>query len=361
MNHEPQNKKGFTLIELMVAVAILAIVLAFAGMIFKVGIDSHRTAIANAEIMQKLRAITNQLNSDFKGLRKDGEIFVVWVVREAVAANYDGYHDCDNDGYERFDRIMFFADGDFQSYGYGGRPMVRGNLARICYMLAKNRSGKRAEEYTDISLTEQGRKQREKERRQRILARTQHIFTADPDLQDFFNSPTFDWYKWNNWYEYDKMSLEQWKTMDIQYKINALSVIGDVRVYLETMGPTVDESVCGAHVDPADPCTIHILLCEGVGEFKVQGWYDAQRRWVPEVDPNGDGVLSDTDFPLTPDGSGVDPCEVPGVLYPYGNADENHFYEIPGLGRAFKFTFTLYDSKGVIKNGRTFTHIVYLD
>lgn len=28
--------------------------------------------------------------------------------------------------------------------------------------------------------------------------------------------------------------------------------------------------------------------------------------------------------------------------------------------RAFKFTFTLYDSHGVIKNGRTFTHIVYL-
>jgi hypothetical protein len=27
---------------------------------------------------------------------------------------------------------------------------------------------------------------------------------------------------------------------------------------------------------------------------------------------------------------------------------------------AFKFTFTLYDSKGIIKEGRTFTHIVYL-
>ncbi len=28
--------------------------------------------------------------------------------------------------------------------------------------------------------------------------------------------------------------------------------------------------------------------------------------------------------------------------------------------KAFKFTFTLYDSKGIIKDGRTFTHIVYL-
>ena len=29
--------------------------------------------------------------------------------------------------------------------------------------------------------------------------------------------------------------------------------------------------------------------------------------------------------------------------------------------KALKFTFTLYDSKAVIKGGRTFTHIVYLD
>jgi hypothetical protein len=27
---------------------------------------------------------------------------------------------------------------------------------------------------------------------------------------------------------------------------------------------------------------------------------------------------------------------------------------------AFKFTFTLYDSKGVIKEGREFTHIIYI-
>jgi hypothetical protein len=35
--------------------------------------------------------------------------------------------------------------------------------------------------------------------------------------------------------------------------------------------------------------------------------------------------------------------------------------DIPGLGRALKFTFTLYDSKGILQNGRTFTHIVFLD
>jgi hypothetical protein len=112
-----------------------------------------------------------------------------------------------------------------------------------------------------------------------------------------------------------------------------------------------------------------MLLCEGVGEFKIQGWYDAQQRWVPEVDPDGDGDLADTHFFLN------EPNNVPGVLYNslrgiininninYSGTqiDEAHFNNIPGLGRALKFTFTLYDSKGIIKKGMIFTHIVYLD
>ncbi|MHC4157360.1 MAG: type II secretion system protein [Planctomycetota bacterium] len=49
-------RRGFTLIELVVAVAILALISSFAGAIFSVSIDSHRTAMANAEIMRKLRA-----------------------------------------------------------------------------------------------------------------------------------------------------------------------------------------------------------------------------------------------------------------------------------------------------------------
>jgi hypothetical protein len=114
-----------------------------------------------------------------------------------------------------------------------------------------------------------------------------------------------------------------------------------------------------------------MLLCEGVGEFKIQGWYDAEQQWLPEVDPDGDGDLTDTHF------YGQDDPNTPGVLYPYPpyggvkinnfrsypreEINEEYFDAIPGLGRALKFTFTLYDSKGIFKDGRTFTHIVYLD
>ena len=152
-------------------------------------------------------------------------------------------------------------------------------------------------------------------------------------------------------------------------------MITDVNVATPTVGPNVR----GAHVNPADARSIHMLLCEGVAEFKVQGWYDAQQRWVPEVDPDGDGPdADDSDFFDLPGSPSV---QVPGVLYPWRNlpgivyggvsinnmgypsnqVNEANFNRIPGLGRALKFTFTLFDSKGIIEKGRTFTHIVYLD
>jgi prepilin-type N-terminal cleavage/methylation domain-containing protein len=348
MNYELKKNKAFTLIELMVSMGILVIVLLFAGVIFRVSINSHRTALANAEIMQKLRAITDQLNADFKGLNKDGEIFVVW---DATQLRDTAYKDSDLDGYERFDRIMFFSDGDFQSYGTD--PMVRGNTARICYTLARN-SESRPEQ---------------QDRAKRILARTQHILTSDMNLTDFLNPGSFSnaqWFEWNNRYEYDKISIEQWKRIPWEEKMNMLSVICDVQVFQSD----VAEDVRGVIVEPTNANSIHMLLCEGVGEFKIQGWSDTQRRWIPEVDPDGDGNLADTHFFLT------EPNDVPGLLYPYppnGRGRINnifidsewlnraHFNEIPGLGRALKFTFTLYDSRGIIKEGRTFTHIVYLD
>ncbi|MFC1635983.1 type II secretion system protein J [Planctomycetota bacterium] len=350
MNDKRRINNGFTLIELLVAIGILAVVISFAGLIFNVSMDAQRTAMANAEIMQKFRAIINQLNTDFRGLSKNSEIFVVWVARPLPAnANH---RDNDLDGYERFDRIMFFTNGDFQSYKVN--PVVRGNMARVCYMIAR-KNNVRAEG---------------QDRDERALARTQHILTADAALAGFLDPNNFsatDWFEWNNRYEYDKMSPETWKRIPWENKKDMLSVITDTTVG----NSTVNEQVRGAMVDPADPNSIHMLLCEGVAEFKIQGWSDTEQRWLPEVDPDGDGDLADTHF--------YDPTDsnVPGVLYPYPphggvkinhfrnypreEIDEEHFGSIPGLGRALKFTFTLFDSRGIIKDGRTFTHIVYLD
>ncbi len=124
---------GFTLVELVVAIGLLVMVVFFAGAIFKSAIGSYRTASAQAEIMQKLRALTGQLDSDFRGLRKDAPMFV-WFQLDPCDANY------------RLDQIMFFADGDFQStkvYPHStdaGKIIVRplvSDLARIQYSQAK--------------------------------------------------------------------------------------------------------------------------------------------------------------------------------------------------------------------------------
>jgi hypothetical protein len=172
--------------------------------------------------------------------------------------------------------------------------------------------------------------------------------------------------------------MDEWEVIPWANKADLLSVVCDVTIAQSS----ISEQVKGSEIDPANPNTIQMLLCEGVGEFKIQGWSDAQQRWIPEVDPDGDGFLTDTDFIPAPDGIGLHSQEVPGVLYPYRswypvnpndyiqinnmsypgqNLNQSHFNEIPGFGRALKFTFTLFDSKGVIKEGRTFTHIVYLD
>lgn len=361
-NYELRAYKAFTLVELLVAIGLLALVISFAGVIFRVSIDAYRTAMANTEIMQKLRAITEQLDTDFKGLRIDGEIFVIWSANRVPAG---GGYDNDLDGYERFDRIMFFTDGDFQSYE--GSPMVRGNVARVAYTLGK-RNG----------ITAPGQP-----RSERMLLRTQHILTEDPSLAVFLDPNSASdqqLYLWNNYLEYDKMTLDEWKIIPWPEKARLLSVICNVVITQSN----VNQQFKGAQVDPNDPNSIHMLLCEGVSEFKIQGWSDMLRRWVPEVDPDGDGFLTDTDFITTQNETELDPVAVPGVLYPYRTwydsafdpnsyiqihnmnypgrmLNEANFNNIPGLGRALKFTFTLFDSKGIIKEGRTFTHIVYLD
>ena len=341
------SRNGFTLIELVIAVAILAMVLSFAGVIFRVSIETYRASVANAEIMQKLRAITDQLNADFKGLRLDAPLLIRF--------NQDSSPDDPN----RYDQIMFFADGDFTSIQLydeaSGEPddktgdkLVRGNVARIHYAQAQ----------PDPNL----------------LARRRHILTADPDLDDWpgdismtdFNDCAGA-YKLNEWYEHDRLSLSEWKTIE-------------GRIYKHEIIPVCLRSNNRALIDMEDPNTFHKLMCDGVASFAVQWAYPVSGKfyWFPSDDPNGDGSIKShfdlMDSPRNekfgvyfniPNGSDfVDSSDfvvwyfigVGNVEYDSGKKFLSDFYP-----EALKFTFTLYDSRGVIKKGREFTHIVYLE
>ncbi len=367
-----RKNKAFTLIEVLVASALLVVVVAMAGTVFRVGIESHSMAQANAEIMQKFRSITDQLNADFRGLCKEGEIYIAWPTDQNDTSPDYGRH-------VGVDRIVFFTKGDFQSYNmYNKNQVVRGNVARVSYMLGSKRNG-----------IGQVQTARELAPSDRVLQRTQHILTQDDRLREF--DPLFDvneatdeaWYQWHNTLEYDKITLQQWLDMNDVAKFNALSVITNVKVQTPKLE---DRSFWGSQYDVNHPEQhAHSILSEGVGAFKIQAWFETQgstltgKRWVPDEDPNLDGSGSGSELLVPLDASSGNDSTA-RVLYPGdrpyafvslgGEFDgqyfedllsEDHFNEIPGLGRALKFTFTLYDSKGIIPKGRTFTHIVYLD
>ena len=368
MNYEPhktqdarrKTRDGFTLIEMVVAIGLLVIIVLFAGAIFKASIGSYRVAMAQAEIMRKLRVITEQFNSDFKGLRKDAPLFI-WFRQDP------------NDPNQRFDQIMFFADGDFQSTRtYGGKPVV-GNVARIYYGQARS-----------IDPRDKNLKYPSYLRPiDRILTRRQHILTADANLVDYWPSDINTFSQTdpgaplytpallkNDTYEYDWLSLSQWQVVPRSaYDAMILNTCFD-----QNQLPVIDTHV---------PITLHNLFCENVGLFSIQWAYaDAgQILWFPSNNPDGSGAYSHfvlnyrpTDTPPFP----FDPLlgsDTFGAFFNMYQGSQINYWGTPDLlefnlarqkfvpdfyPTALKFTFTLYDSRGVFKEGQTFTHIVYL-
>ncbi len=348
-------KKAFTLIELVVAVALLAMVLAFASTIFRVSIGATRTGRANSEIMQKLRAITDQLNTDFKGIQRDAPL-LIWFQQDP------------NDPDQRYDQIMFFANGDFQSTqlydsgvpAYTGEPVI-GNVARIYYGQAQS---------LDPNDTMQNPWDLDEE--DRLLARRRHILTADPDLyiwpgdvNETFgeNYVGVEGYNNNEIFEHDRLSLSRWKTIHRNDYDAVISTCFGFRPW----------------IDMYDPNTYHKLMCDGISSLAIQWAYwdtdDNELRWFPSDDPDGDGSYVDSHFGL------MDPIdnEKFGVFFNVSHAPspppyavwypiEDVQYKTTGeefpsdfYPEALKFTFTLYDSKGILEKGQRFTHIVYLD
>lgn len=275
-------RRAFTIVELLAAMGLLGVLLAVSGVIFGAAVKAYRTAQATAEISRKLAAITDQLNTDFMGIRKD--------MPAAVAFDLDPSPEV------RLDRIIFFADGDFQSVMQYGGQTVAGNVASIFYGQSDS---------PDPNLLEP------EDRRRKILARKQTIFTADPCLPDPFDPcsiPT---------YEYEIGSLAEWMATWLATGQNLDYLKDWIR------RPDVDINV---------EENIPMFMAEGVDDFTIQVNYginpDGSLNWQP-----ADDAVNDNQIYLLAD---LDP-------------------------QAIKFTFTLYDSQGIFEEGKTFTHIVYLD
>lgn len=297
MNSE-QRTNAFTLVELVVAVALLTIVISFTGVIFNVSIDAHRAAGANAEIMQKLRAITDQFNADFKGLQKDG-----YLILYSQLINRQEFADSPIPVPSRADRLYYFTTGDFQSWF---EPTVRSNIARV-YLGADS-----------ISLFDPNEPVSRWNLARDVMLLTPGI-TSPPDCYDIS-------------YAQCKADLDSFE---------------DVGSLLSIPVP----------IDIFDPCDVRRLMCQNAGQMIIE-WTDGTKYdpdnslvwWgmgnpIDAHDPNIAGIIN----------------ENKGPPYTVKWTPRNRAY----WPKALKFTFTLYDSKGIlkqaqIKKGKTFTHIVYL-
>lgn len=269
-------RKAFTMIELVVALAILAVILSFAGVIFRVSVNSQQMALANAEIMQKLRVITEQLDAD---LGSGAFRYFQYPYK------YDGYLSASADRSSTGDTVAavnsdgfaFFASGDFRSTGQYGGKTIAGNVACIFYGQPDPNSYTRPPPPQEKLLL----------RRQTILAAKSPATGSDPRGEHCTKLPQ-DWFT----------DASDWVRRPV---IAPGSVNADL---------------------------YHMYVATGVDNFTIQYLEDGaslQGRAIPWIRP-GDNV--------------------PHVLQ---NA------------RALKFTFTLYDSKGILKKGRIFTHIVVWD
>jgi len=345
--------KAFTLIELIVAVALLVLAITFSSMIFKVSLGTRRTAAANDEIMQKVRAITDQLSRDFTGLCKDAPLLIQFEQLNPTSPQF------------RFDQIMFFATGDFQSIQrYDGTPKtptfsgapIRGNAARIYYGHADvfDSSGWRL--YNDSNS----------------LSRRQHILTADTTIYDWpdpnlsrfadfvFSPPLSD----NECFEHDRMSLAQWKIVNqAQYDPSTgvvIPVCFDSRTQIDLTNP--------------QGLTLHNLMCEDIESFAIQwAYWDGTTNsllWYPDNTSlfhfdliNPGTVRFGVRFNIPSDNaSGTAWFAIESGLVQYNNTGNPSLDNFPGnfYPDAIRFTFTLRDSRGVIETGRTFSHIVYI-
>ena len=309
-------KKAFTTIELIVAVSLLAVVMVISGMVFKIAIDAQRQAGAIAEITRNFRAITDQLNRDFQGLVKDG----ILVLRSEEKTVYIDKEDEDTDNASgttalkinvRTDGLYYISTGDFQSVQ---TPKNKSNVSLI-YLGLYDKAIGGTEPYCS----------------KWIAAR--RVIELLPDANSSPSSTD----------DYDDKSLAE-------YIATANNIITDPNGLANKMK-------AGFAVDPALANSNWQYFSGGIGNFKIE-WavpsFDGRDNleWIgydlPLSDPNNN-ILNKAGYT-----SHIDEVKSTEYRLTWEPKDKDY------LPKAIKFTMTLYDSRGVIKEGKTFTYIVYI-
>jgi len=293
MNYKLRTRRAFTLIELVVAIAILVMVISFAGVIFKVSINAYRIATASTEVMQKLRAITDQLNRDFKGFRKDG-----YLILHSDVLSRKEYGNSPAPADFRADRVCYFSTGDFQSW-FGQN--VRSNITKVYF-------GHDSRSLYDTAFPVS----------KWSLARDVKLITPGSSGIDDSNN--------------------------ISYAEFKADVLLPLKIELQNFQNLL---ISGIPIDiQTNSDDVRALMCRSVGEIRIE--------WTNGAKAPNDMIIW---YGLTlPGGYPVEELGPPGPPY---RATWTPLTPKQYWPRALKFTFTLYDSMGILKRGRPFTHIVY--
>ena len=175
---------------------------------------------------------------------------------------------------------MFFADGDFQTYRtYGANPSR--SAATWRGFVTPWRTAPRP-----IHPIRTGPSCKSRERR--VLARTEHILvpppaTANPD--DPLGMGKFTDSQWRDWMsntEYDAISLRGWELIPPARRWIFCPSSGTWRSgWADKLTSKKNVTAGGVTLDPAKPESLHAFMCRGVGQFEIQGWSDAEQRWIP--------------------------------------------------------------------------------
>lgn len=356
------SKKAFTIVELLVAMGLVVILVALSSLIFAAGVKAHRLADSTIEITRRAEAVSRQLVADVGGLRTDAPL-AIWFEHDPATG-------------KRYDQILFFANGDFQTMRQYNGQTVSGNLSRIYY-------GHAWQVNTDINAVPTAFTAQY--RQSGLLSRRAHLLTSNLTLTypgiptPFPNGTTPDFFAAtyvpynNNRSEYDQLSLAEWKNlMQTQDNCNQMLQIcfNNGTNVSDTGRPMIDMT----NID-----TLHLLLSEQISEFKVQWAFTAADLINPST--NQPYVPGDVDFfsdilwwpqseDISAQGRGVF-FNMPGIAaspWPTGwrPIEECRYlymrlFSPTYVPRALKFTFTVHDAKGLFPEGKTFTQIVKID
>lgn len=332
-------RKGMTLVEIMVAVAIMILMMVMIGYVFKSAISASGSAMALNDISRQTRTFTRWLNKDFSGLQADMPFVIVFEGH--TNNNKPGWGDPDEpEKLIRYDRVCFFANGNFQDIS---NSALSGNVARIYYGQFANTPPLNID--SDTSAPRQ------------ILSRRFKILTGN----EYYPKP-LTWGPTNEQYDFlafENASMSKWKygytaNEYISNFFNDLAIVSFVR------RPDYDNLAANAEM------LQKLYFLSDITDFKIQLYlkdascFPPRWRWFPD-DCDMQNLSDKFAFYWNvPDINGPHnpPMDIAGIKWWHELEIDPGVFET-NWPKAIRFTFTIYDKgRQRFPNGKTFSYII---